>query len=197
MADPADAVNRDEIARTGLGVPQPVERGDAAAHHRSDLLEGQAFRRAGDRVLRRHHVLGVTAVEISAGDGAVDAVGEIATPTELTGEVAATGPAHADPVANLPHRHAVADRVHDAADLVTGYPRQLGAEQAFTRNLVAAADPARMHLDAHLTGLRLRHRELHIHKRSAGLLGLHRVHCRLSHLFSPSAFRRRRRSADR
>ncbi len=160
VADPADAVNRDEIAGRGRYVEcaQPtVERGgDAAAHHRGDLLEGQAFRVRGRRprpaappCTRRNF-----AVEIGAGDGAVDAVGEIArADEELTGKVAATGPAHADPVSQACHIVTPSADRASTTPPISGRPgttRQLRAEQARARNLVAAADPARVHLDAHL-----------------------------------------------
>jgi hypothetical protein len=198
VPDPTDALDRDGGTRSGMRVPQRVERGGPGTHQRRRLLEGQPLGNPRQRVLRCHDVFGVPTVVRHTDDRAAETVGEVTPPAVLAGEVDATGPADADPLADLPDLDPCTDRVDDPGDLVPRDPRQLGTEQGVAGNRVATADTAGVHLHPDLPRPGLRYRHVDHYKRSTGLLNLGRAHCRCHRCsLSLSAFRRRRPTAGR
>src|SRR5205823_384078 len=90
----------------------------------------------------------------------------------LDGEVAEPADAHA--VAGLPLAHGGADLVDAAGDLVAGDARQCKSRKLpALYERVAVTDSTGFHLDADLSGGRIRHVALHQLERAAGLRNLY------------------------
>jgi hypothetical protein len=82
-------------------------------------------------------------------------------------------PADADAIADLPRRHAIADRVDAPRDLVPGHARQLDAGiPAALRKHVGVADAARFDFHAHPARAGCRHLALDDLERTIGLADL-------------------------
>ena len=83
MPEPADAMDRHEIARLRAAVPQGVEGGDAGAEERRGLhgVEGLRYVRQGRG--ERQHVGGVAAVAGDAGDAVNVFAGEGVAPPAM------------------------------------------------------------------------------------------------------------------
>src|SRR4029077_1377251 len=97
-------------------------------------------------------VLRVTAVEIDAGDFALSAHREIATPAFVANEIVATVPANTNALTLLPLRHAVAGKIDNPGDLMPRHARVLNSRpKTFFDQRVAMANPARFYLHPHLS----------------------------------------------
>ncbi len=100
-----------------------------------------------------HDVFGVAAVQGGPGLVLVRAVDEVAAAAEVALAAVAGQVAESDAFAGLPGRHALADRVDDADDLVSRHDRRRGiAQQALGREEVGMAHAAAQDLDADLAG---------------------------------------------
>src|SRR4029079_7819094 len=87
-------------------------------------------------------------------------------------------PADPDALTLLPRGDAVADRVHDARDLVTGDARVLDRKESLFHQDVAVTDAAGLDPDHDLARARRWHVALDPLERSAGLRHLERTHFR-------------------
>src|SRR5437899_12918478 len=119
MAKPTDALHRDDVARARARIAQRVEHRNARAHERTGLFRRQFIRNRRHRFGGRNHVFGVTAVEIDAGDFAIDAHREIAAPPLRADETMPAMPAYTNALAFFPVRHAITDCVDAAGNFMT------------------------------------------------------------------------------
>src|SRR5262249_4584636 len=152
VAEPAEAEDRDEVARPGTAVAQRVERCHAGAHQRRGVWGGQLSghpcegRRGGDQVV------GVPAVERDAGHLYACLPGEEVAAAAVVAVPAVPGvPTNADALAGLPPLRDVLARGVDHADhLVPRDAREGDAGPvALLGHRVAVADAAGLNLDPH------------------------------------------------
>ena len=149
---------------------QRVERRDAGAHQRRRLLRRKTVRHPRQRPDTADEVIRVAAVGGHARDRLVLTVDQVAAPARVAVAAVAAEPADADPLADVPPAHAVADRVDDTCDFVSGYNRKRHAgEVPVLRVRVAVADTAGLHLDANFPWSRLRSLPLVQLERATGL----------------------------
>src|SRR5262249_46314879 len=152
VAGPAEAEDRDEVARPGTAVAQRVERCHAGAHQRRGVRGGQLRghpcegRRGGDQVV------GVAAVERDASHLRAGLAGEeVAAVAVVAGEAVPGVPTDADALAGLPTlRDALARGVDHTDQLVARDAREGDAGPvALLGHRVAVADAAGLNLDPH------------------------------------------------
>jgi hypothetical protein len=150
MAEAADAENGDEITWPRPAFAQCVVGGDAGAQQRRRLRGRDVIRDQHQRVGRRDHRLGVTAIVIDAGNPQVTAIHEIPAAAWLAPATMAAEPADTDTRPHRPADDAVADRVDHPSDFVPRHDRVgHGGKQPFLGDRIAVADAARLHFDAH------------------------------------------------
>src|SRR5262249_18398424 len=125
VAQAADALDRDQIARHRAAVAKRVVGRDPRAQQRRDLHVVEARRDRDQRLRRRHHVLLIAAVVRDSGDLEVHAIAKVAAPARDTRAVVPTMPSDADALATLPLGDARTEAVDDTRDLVARYPRIL------------------------------------------------------------------------
>src|SRR5205814_9642821 len=151
VAEAADALDRDRLARPRAAVAERVVGGDAGAEQRRGLGGVELLGNARGGFMRHHDVFGVAAVVADAGDLLALAVDEEALAAGVTDEAMAAVPAYAYPVALLPLGHVGADLLDATGDLVTRNARQrkawIGAE---LHQRIAVTDTAGFHLDRDL-----------------------------------------------
>ena len=141
-----------------------------------------AFRRqfvgnCGQRRRRCDHVLGISAVEIDAGDFAFDAHGEIATLALFAHETMSAMPAYADALTFLPFNDVIADCIDAARDFMTRHTRILKpGPKTLLDDKIAVANAARVHFHANLPSARLRDVAFHQFEVSTGLADLRCFH---------------------
>src|SRR5262249_43557871 len=152
VAEPAEAEDRDEVARPGAAVAQRVEGRHAGAHQRRGVWRGQLRghpcegRRGGDQVV------GVAAVERDAGHLRAGLAGEeVAAAAVVAGEAVPGVPPDADALAGLPTLRDVLTHGVDRADhLVPRDAREGDAGPvALLGHRVAVADAAGLNPDPH------------------------------------------------
>src|SRR5256885_2918290 len=102
-----------------------VEDRDASTHDRPSFFRRQFIGNHGQPRRRCDQIFRISAVEIEAGDFAIDAHGEIPAPARFTDETMSSMPAHPYAQTFAPTRDVAADRIDAARDLVTRHPRKL------------------------------------------------------------------------
>src|SRR5262245_29895713 len=157
MAEPADSLDCDEVARHRAAVPKGVEGRDPRTEQRRRVRRVERLGHPRDCFDRRNHVLRVATVVTESCDIHVGAVDEVATPARETGAILTAVPAHADLLTFLPLRHACARLVDHTGDFVTWHARVREVwPAAFLRKGIAVADSARLHANPHVPRPRLR-----------------------------------------
>src|SRR6266567_4124897 len=116
MAQSANGLDGNQIARLRAAMPQRVEGGDSGAHERRSLLRSEAVRHQGHGLGGRHHVLRIAAVMRETSDATILAVNEIPSPALRTHTVMTAIPAHAHSLALLPGSNIRAEFVDNAGD---------------------------------------------------------------------------------
>ena len=156
MAEAADSLNGDQVARERAAVAKSVEGGDARAEKRSGFGGIERIGHGGDGLRGDDGVLGIAAVEAEAGDFFVGAIDEVAAAALQAGSVMAAVPADAYALTFLPSRDAGTDFINDAGDFVAGRARigYAGPEAVFDE-MVAKANAAGLHADADVSRGRL------------------------------------------
>src|SRR5882724_3478443 len=94
MPESADAVHGHHVAGARARMPQRIKYGYACAHERTGFLGGQFVGNRGECRGRYNHVLGITAVEVDAGDLSIDAHGEVTAATLFADKTMSTVPTH-------------------------------------------------------------------------------------------------------
>src|SRR5258708_10033338 len=102
MAESADALNGDQIARACARVAERIENGDAGTKQRRGFGGGEGVGDGGDRLGRCDHVFLVTAVVTDSGDFFVLAVNEVAAAAGIAGAIMTAVPSDTDALAGLP-----------------------------------------------------------------------------------------------
>jgi hypothetical protein len=141
VAEPADPLDGNEVARQRATVPERVERREARAQQRRGLGRIERFRHARQRHGRHEQVLAVAAVVADSADLRIRTVRKVSAAAGETGAILPAVPADADAVARLPGRHAVAGFVDHAGDFVSRHAGICHArEKALLRVRIAVAD---------------------------------------------------------
>src|SRR5512132_519975 len=150
MAEAADAENGHEIAWPRPAFAQCVVGGDASAQQRRRLRGREVIWDQRQRVGRRDHRLGVTAIIVDTGNAQVTAIHEIPAAAWLAPAAMAAEPADTDTRAHRPADDAAADRVNHPGDLVPRHDRIWhGGKQPLLGDRIAVTDATRLHFDAH------------------------------------------------
>jgi hypothetical protein len=153
VAEAADALDGDHGARGRVGVAKRIEHRDPRAQQRCGFDRVHRLRDPDETGGAGVHHLGVAAVFARSGLGLVEAVHEIAAPALCALTAMATEEAKANAFADVPRRHASADRVDHADDLVAGDHRLAGiGTDAFDPKEIAVAHPAGEDTDADMAG---------------------------------------------
>jgi len=162
MAEAADAVDRDNVPRSGSRVAEGVERGDPCTEQRRGGDNIQIPGHVCERRDARQHVGGVAAVAGHAGDllHILACEGAVA-PTARTIAAGAAEPADAYAHSNRPSVDVGAERLDGANHFVSRHARVLDARhEPFDGQRVTVADPARGDPNTDFLSSRLRQRAL-------------------------------------
>src|SRR4051794_36882311 len=181
MAEPAEAEDRDEVARPGTAVAQRVEGRHAGAHQRRGVWGGQPLGHHRECRHRGDHVVGVAAVERDAGHLHAGLAGEVVAPAAVVAGEAVPGvPTDADALAGLPPpRDVLAHGVDHTDHLVPRDAREGNAGPlALLGKDVAVADAAGLDLDPHGPWSRVGDRALDEFEGPAGAGDLRGAHVR-------------------
>jgi hypothetical protein len=177
MSQAADAVDRDQIAAPRARIAQCIVNGDAGAHKRADFLRRQIVRHGRDCFGAHDHILGITAVEIDAGDLALDAHREIAAPALIADETMFAMPSDSDTLTFRPLCDVAPDRIDPARNFMTWDARVLQSRPyAIFNEDIAMTNPTGFNFHANLSWARLGNvafRQLEIAARLAYLRRLH------------------------
>ena len=167
-------------------MPQRVVGGDSSAQQRRRFGVLQTFRYRRQRLHGSHHVLLVSTVIADAANFQVPAIAEISAPALPTRVVLAAVPADADTLPLLPCGNTVAHFIDDACHFMSGNARILNSRpQAFFREHVTVANAAGLHLDPHLSCIRLRNLALDDLEICSGFGNLRHLHlCHLHWYYS-------------
>src|SRR5205085_1985438 len=140
MSQAADTMHGHDFAGARTRIAKRVVNGDARAHERPCFLRWQFIWDRGQRCRRCDHILGISAVEIDAGDFAIDAHGEIAAPALCTDETMSAMPAYADALTFSPFRYVAADHIDASRDFMTRHTGILkpGPETLFDQHIAVA-----------------------------------------------------------
>src|SRR5215831_14696866 len=152
VAEPAEAEDRDEVARPGTAVAQRVERCHAGAHQRRGVWRGQLRGHPCEGRRRGDQVVGVAAVERDASHLRAGLAGEkVAATAVVAGEAVPGVPTDADALAGLPPlRDVLAHGVDHTDHLVPRDARKGDAGPlALLGKDIAVADAAGLDLDPH------------------------------------------------
>ena len=125
MTEAADAEHGDRIAPLSAAVAQRVVGRHARAEKWTRLFGRQSLGYAGRRLPRYSDVVGPAAVVRDPRDLLFDTVEKVAGSAGIALEAMTSVPADTDPVTNLPGRHALANGVDAAGDLVARNARKL------------------------------------------------------------------------
>src|SRR5438552_860644 len=158
MSEPAHAENRDTVTGARAAVAQRVVCRDARAKQRR---RGLGLELVGDQrqgIGPDDDIVRVATVERDPGDPHVLAAHRLAVAACPAVAAVAAEPADADPLADGPSAHALADRGEHARDLMAGDHR-IGdsGKAALLRVAVAVTDPARLYANECLPGPRVGH----------------------------------------
>src|SRR5262245_34339659 len=150
MAEAADPLDSDEVARQRPAVAQGVEGRDPGAEQRRGVRRIERFRQPGNRVHRSNHVLLISAVVTESCALHVGAVDESAAPARQASPVLTAVPADALSFAFRPLRHPRARQVDHARDFVARHTRVYEARPALLDEDIAMTDAARLNVNSHL-----------------------------------------------
>ena len=109
VAQTADALYRDQVARERAAVPQRVVGGDSGAQERRRFDVAESLRYRHERFGRSEHVLLISAVVADARKFQVVAVAKVSPAAARTRAVMAAVPAHADALSLPPLGHTRAE----------------------------------------------------------------------------------------
>lgn len=129
VPEPADAGDRDPIARAGAGLLDAFIRRDAGADDRCGGLRSQPLRNMRDVVGIGENVLGEAAVTRVAAKLRLRTNGLPSRETVFTVPTRRVEPRHADPIAFLHILNILTDRAGDPDTFVTRNERQRGFER--------------------------------------------------------------------
>ena len=151
MAEPANSLHSDQVARQSTVATESVERGDPGTHQGRGFGGIERFRHARQRFHRCEHVLLVATVITDPANLHVRAIREISAPAGETRAVLAAVPADSDALALFPFRDARAHLVDYARYFVSGdaWVRN-SRKEAVLRDHVAVTDSTREDADPHL-----------------------------------------------
>jgi hypothetical protein len=150
MTKAAYSQDGDQVARARDRFPERVERCDSCALERSGIDRSKLVGNRNQRMLIGHHHLGVTAVDVKAGDPLVDAIDEVAPAAARADAAAAGRKPDPDALADRPVLDAGADRIDPADRFMPRHARVSQARKfAFDRHRVGMADAAGLHRHAH------------------------------------------------
>src|SRR4051794_30775960 len=102
MAETADALDGDGVARTNAGVAHCIKDCDASAEQRRGVGSRKVFGNRGDGFGGCDHVFRISAVEIYSGDFLVFAIDEVTAAAVTANEAMGPVPAYAHALAGFP-----------------------------------------------------------------------------------------------
>src|SRR5205814_3147120 len=177
MTKPTDAMDRHEIAAPRAGIPKGIVDRYARAHERTDFLRRQIIGDQRHRFRPDDQIIVIAAVEIDAGDFAIDAHGEIPAPALVANKAVTAVPAYSDSLAFRPLRDIASDRIDSTGNFMTRHTWILNSwPQAVLHQHIAVANATRFDFDANLPRSGLRDVALHQFPVSAGFADLRRLH---------------------
>jgi hypothetical protein len=151
MAEPANALNGDQIAGARTRVAERVENRDAGAKQRRGFGSGEFFGDRSHRLSGGDHVFLVTAVVTDGGNLFILTVNEVPAAAGITGEIMTAVPSDTDALAGFPVGDVGADSVDAAGDFVSGNAWILESGPiAFLYERIAVADAAGFDFDPDL-----------------------------------------------
>jgi hypothetical protein len=150
-----------------LGHTQRPIPDDPRAQKRRGVRVRVAEWEAIHKVRGSHEGLGVPPGRVIPGEAPVEAQVLPSLAAPITYSVRRVEPRSSDPIPLVQPLDAGADGVYDANHLVPGNKRECGGAQVSFHDVeVGVADPAGVHTDAHLTGVRYGERHICQLKRS-------------------------------
>src|SRR5258708_7708795 len=151
MAESADALHGDQIARARTRIAERIEHCDAGTEQGRSFGGGKIVWNGGDRFGWSDHVFLITAVMSEAGDLFVLTIDEITAAAGVTRKIVAAVPSDADALARFPVCYVGADGVDAAGDFVSGDAWVLGGGPIpFLHEGVAVADATGFDFDPDL-----------------------------------------------
>ncbi len=85
------------------------------------FIRGQVIRNCGERLLRGHDILGVSAVEGETSNLLRLTMDKVAAAAGIANETMAAMPAHPNPLVAFPKRDVRSHRVHPSGNFVSGH----------------------------------------------------------------------------
>jgi len=184
VAESPNALDGHKIAWNSAAVAQRIKCRDAGAKQRSGFGRFEGVRNARNGFDWREHVLLEAAIEVESGNRAIFAIREIACAACGASVVLTAVPAEADGITFFSGCDARTDFVDHTCNFVARDARKLEARpQAVLDVVIAEADAAGLHLDAHLAVTRRWNFPLDDFEISARLRNLRNFH--LCHLCLP------------
>jgi hypothetical protein len=102
MSESAYTVHSDNISRACARIPQRIKNCNSCAHEGPGFIGWQFFWDRGESFGAGDHVLGITAVEVDAGDFSIDAHREVTAPALFTNKTMPAMPTDTDALTNCP-----------------------------------------------------------------------------------------------
>src|SRR5262245_29066755 len=155
MTKAADTEHSDKVTRLGWRVSQGVERRESGAKQRRSICRRQIVRDTHKAAGLRDYHLGISAVQMNAGEFLVKTVDEIAISTEFAITARASEEADAYALTNRPALDARAKGIDPPDHFVSRDARPVNRERAFHCAGIRVADTGRLDANAHLTGARI------------------------------------------
>jgi hypothetical protein len=181
MPKPADALYRDELSGTRLGISECVVDRDASTHQRRRFVGRQIIGHQGHRFSRNDQVFLVASIKMDGGNFLVPTVEKVTATARFTGKTMPSVPTHADALPGLPLSNIWTHHIDASCDLVTRNAGILkSGPLSFFNERIAVADATRLDLDANLAARGLRDGTFHKFKVSTGLADLNGFHGHLS-----------------
>jgi hypothetical protein len=141
MAEAADSLHGDKVARERAAMAESIECRDSGAHEGRGFRSVKRLRHPRQGFDRRDHEFLVSAVVTDSAHQAIRTVYEVASPAGQTGAVLPAVPTYANPVSLTPAIHIRSELVDCPGDFVSGNARIRDAGKlAFFRDHVAVAN---------------------------------------------------------